>query len=86
VHSCAKLLGEKLRAWRRRKKLPLKAVAGELGVSVSVISEWERGIRFPSSRHLDALSEYTGIPACFLFCPHEIPIENCPVCPELRGE
>lgn len=54
--------------WRRREKTPLKKVAADLGVSVSTISFWELGKRFPTGRHFEKLAEYTGLPPCRLFC------------------
>jgi transcriptional regulator with XRE-family HTH domain len=58
------VLGARLRDWRSRKGYPLKRVAHDLGVSVSVVSQWERGERFPSADNLEALGDYTGIPLC----------------------
>jgi transcriptional regulator with XRE-family HTH domain len=55
-------------AWRRKNNLPLKDVAAELRVSLATISAWERGERFPSAEHFQALVNYTGIPPCQLFC------------------
>ena len=48
------------------RRLPLKKVAAELGVSVAVVSAWENGIRFPSAHHLQQLSTYTGFSVCQL--------------------
>lgn len=64
----AALLGTNLRRWRRARALSLKQVAVEVGVSVSIISAWERGRRFPTSAHLDSLAAHTGLPVCRLFC------------------
>gem|GEM_PF-7060553 len=66
----------RLRQWRELKGLPLKHMAKELGVSISIISEWEHGHRFPSAANLEALAEYTGMSVCCLLyhgpghCPH----------------
>ena len=54
--------------WRRKRHLPLKQVALDLGVAVSTISSWERGARFPTGRHFELLVDYTGLPPCRLFC------------------
>jgi transcriptional regulator with XRE-family HTH domain len=54
--------------WRRKNKIPLKQVAADLGVSVNTVSLWELGKRFPSKRHLEMLTDYTGLPPCKLFC------------------
>jgi len=62
------VLGRNLRRWRHENRLCLKQVAGDLGVSESIVSAWERGARFPSGEHLEAISKHTGIPPCLLFC------------------
>lgn len=61
-------LGKVLREWRTDKGLPLKHVASDLGVSISVVSQWERAKRFPSIQNLLQISEYTKIPVSVLFC------------------
>ena len=54
--------------WRRKKKIPLKQVAADLGLSVNTINLWELGKRFPTGPHFQMLAEYTGMPPCRLFC------------------
>lgn len=56
----------RLRRWRKRKHILLKQMAREMGVSIAVVSAWEKGTRFPSVAHLEQLSAYTGILACQL--------------------
>ncbi len=74
--SVVTILAARLHAWRKRQGVPLKHVAQDLGVSVSVISQWERGLRFPSARNIDNLAGYLNIPVCCLMfdgegpCPH----------------
>jgi transcriptional regulator with XRE-family HTH domain len=57
------------------RQLPLKHVAHDLKVSVSVISQWERGHRFPSLRNLESIAEYLGVPTCYLICAND---DACP--------
>jgi len=54
--------------WRHRKKIPLKKIAADLGLSVATISSWELGERFPTGRNFERLADYTGEPPCRLFC------------------
>lgn len=54
--------------WRRRNHIPLKKIAFDLGVSISTVSSWELGERFPGGFNLNMLVEYTGLPPCKLFC------------------
>ena len=60
--------------WRRKSKIPLKAIAKSLGVSISTISTWESGKRFPTGYNFEMLVEYTGLPPCKLFC---VMADNC---------
>lgn len=57
-----------LKSWRQTNKLPLKAVAEDVGVSIETISAWEHGYRFPSAENLDNLATFIGIPVCRFFC------------------
>ena len=74
--------GTRLHEWRTERHLTLKEVAGALGVSISIVSEWERGHRFPSVDHLYAVSRYTDTPACcYLYydngeCPFKPPTKK----------
>ncbi len=73
----AESFGARLRTWRGEQGHPLKRVAHDLDVSVSVVSQWERGLRFPSVRNLDKIAKYMDLPVCCLLyegimdCPHE---------------
>ena len=61
------LFGRRLRAWRERNGLPLKAIASDLGVSVATVSAWERGDRFPSGQHLEMLARQYKLCVCEFF-------------------
>ncbi len=54
--------------WRQKNRVPLKKIAKDLGVSISTVSCWELGKRFPTAYNFDVLVEYTGLPPCKLFC------------------
>ncbi len=54
--------------WRKKNKIPLKKIAGDLGVSVSTVSGWELGEFFPTGYNFELLVKYTGLPPCKLFC------------------
>jgi transcriptional regulator with XRE-family HTH domain len=67
---------KRLREWRKANRILLKDLAAKVGVSMSTVSAWETGVRFPTGRHLDRLAELMKMPACTLFyhgkrgCPH----------------
>ena len=75
VDRLERVLGRQLRSLRMARKWPIKRVALELGVSVSTVSDWERGERFPSGRHLLELANLFGKPMCQLMCGGP---EKCP--------
>jgi|GEM_PF-1822626 len=61
------LFGRNLRAWRKSKKLLIKEVAADFGVSVSTWCQWETGRRFPAGDYLGLISEYMDVPVCHFF-------------------
>jgi transcriptional regulator with XRE-family HTH domain len=73
--STAERFGKRLRVWRRAEGLPLKRVSHDLDVSVSVVSQWERGLRFPSVKNLDRIAQYMDLPVCSLLYEGK---GNCP--------
>lgn len=72
----AKFLARRLKEWRTEAGLPLKHVARDLGVSVSIVCEWEHAHRFPSISHLEGIAHCMGLPVCCVLyhgpghCPH----------------
>ena len=60
--------------WRRKHKIPLKKIAGDLGISVSTVNLWESGKRFPGGYNFEMLVDYAGLPPCKLFC---VMADNC---------
>jgi len=54
--------------WRQKSNIPLKKIAGDLGLSVATINSWELGKRFPTGYNFEMLTNYTGLPPCRLFC------------------
>ena len=54
--------------WTRGKIIPLKQIARDLDLSVSTVSSWELGERFPTGRNFEMLANYSGMPPCKLFC------------------
>jgi transcriptional regulator with XRE-family HTH domain len=80
------VIAARLRSWRSTRRIPLKQMAADLGVSIATISAWENGRRCPTIEHIAMLSRYTGIPACHLLydgpgdCPiHQSHIASLPI-------
>ena len=53
----------RITAWRKESGLTLKVASEQLGLSLSLICEYEHCRRFPSVEHLYRISQITGIPA-----------------------
>ena len=74
---CARaIFGANLRAWRKKRELPLKSVAYESDICIETVSAWEAGDQFPSPENIDKIAQYTGIPHRCLFC------DLVPPCPD----
>ena len=56
----------KFKECRERKGLSQKYVAVTLGVSPPAISQWEKGVTFPSSENLSKLAELYGVSIDYL--------------------
>jgi ribosome-binding protein aMBF1 (putative translation factor) len=76
VSSVARAFARRLKEWRMEAGLPLKHVARDLGVSVSIVCEWEHAHRFPSFVNLEGIARCMGLPVCCVLyhgrghCPH----------------
>ena len=61
------LIGPRLREARQERKLSLRALAGKIGVTASLLSQIETGQVNPSVDTLHALAEGLGVPTCYFF-------------------
>ena len=58
----AVLLGRRLRALRRLKRLTQLELASEVGISVSMLSTIERGIKYPRVELIRTLARALDVP------------------------
>lgn len=65
------MIGERIRAARKAKKLSQEQLAEELGVSFQAVSTWEQGKFIPDSEHLPALAEALDLSLDALFAQKE---------------
>ena len=72
----AECVGNKLRTWRKEQGYPIKRIAKHLKVSISVVSQWERALRFPSIKNIDQIAEYMGVEVWELFYADELGLEE----------
>ena len=75
--SATDALSKCLHKWREEEGLTLRDVATRLDLSVSTVSTWENGTRFPSGEHLLQLSKLMDVPICGLVYESA---HKCPVC------
>jgi len=61
-------IGLQLRAVRERLGLTLEALSKETGISRSYISEFERGVKLPTSRYLKHLHDRCNVSLHYIFC------------------
>ena len=55
-------VGEKIRIWRKQKKLTQEKFAHLIGRSTDAVSMIERGVNFPSNQTLQEMSKVLNIP------------------------
>lgn len=55
------LIGENIRALRRKRDLTQEELASHLGISFQSVSKWERGDGYPDINMLPALANYFGV-------------------------
>jgi len=73
-----KQFGKRLKEIRTSKQLTQKDLADSTGLSVSFISNLERGVNAPSFNALEILSKSLGIQVRDFFIFHENVMENFP--------
>lgn len=61
------IFSQNLKRLRKEKKILQKDLAKILGVSNSIVSDWEKGIKMPRAGAIQKLSDYFGIPKSLLF-------------------
>jgi transcriptional regulator with XRE-family HTH domain len=66
-------LGHQVRALRKAQKLSLAQLAERSDLSIGNLSQIERGVRSPSVRSLQRLSECLKVPIADLFQPRSLP-------------
>jgi transcriptional regulator with XRE-family HTH domain len=69
VYDVKGLFARRLKAWRKSRRLPLKALAVDLGLTESALCQWEKGVTFPSADNLALIATYAKLPPCHFICP-----------------
>ncbi len=53
--------GQALRAWRHRRSLTQRALAGAVGISAGQVGSWERGLSHPDPAHQARVLAVLGV-------------------------
>ncbi|GHV72252.1 hypothetical protein AGMMS49928_28670 [Spirochaetia bacterium] len=70
------LLGRRIQFYRKQRQLSQAALAEKADISITFISQIERGIKYPTSETLSGISNVLGVEVCELFQEAETPTEN----------
>lgn len=62
-----KVFSDNFKRLRKSKKMLQKDVAKALGVSSSIVSDWEKGIKMPRGATIQKIADFFGIPQNELF-------------------
>jgi transcriptional regulator with XRE-family HTH domain len=70
------ILGKGIRFYRQQRQLSQATLAEKAGVSITFLSNIERGIKYPTSDTLSAIANSLGVEAFELFRHDHSPTEN----------
>ena len=75
----SELIGKRIAAARKAKKMTQEQLGDRLGVSFQAVSTWEQGKFIPDAEHLPALAKALGLSLDALFDEEERPCELKPI-------
>ncbi|GHT97866.1 hypothetical protein FACS1894142_3350 [Spirochaetia bacterium] len=70
------LLGKRIQFYRKKRQLSQAALAERADISITFLSNIERGLKYPTSETLSGIVNGLGIEVCYLFQEAETPTEN----------
>jgi len=71
-----KILGKGIRFYRQQRRLSQAALAEKANISITFLSNIERGIKYPTSDTLSAIANCLGVEVFELFHHDHSPSEN----------
>jgi len=75
-HELRAILGKGIRFYRQQRQLSQAALAEKAGISITFLSNIERGIKYPTSDTLSAISNGLDVEVFELFRHDHSPVEN----------
>jgi len=70
------LLGKRIQFYRKQQKLSQAVLAEKADISITFLSQIERGIKYPTSETLSRIANSLGVEVCELFQEGEPPAEH----------
>jgi transcriptional regulator with XRE-family HTH domain len=70
------LLGKRIQFYRKKRQLSQAALAERADISITFLSNIERGIKYPTSETLSCIANGLGVNLCDLFQDAETPADN----------
>jgi transcriptional regulator with XRE-family HTH domain len=70
------LLGKRIRFYRKRRQLSQAVLAERADISITFLSNIERGLKYPTSETLSGIANGLGVEVYSLFQEDETPTEN----------
>jgi transcriptional regulator with XRE-family HTH domain len=61
------LLGKQIKFYRKKRQLSQAALAERAGISITFLSNIERGLKYPTSETLSCIANGLGVNLCDLF-------------------
>jgi transcriptional regulator with XRE-family HTH domain len=70
------LLGRRIQFYRKQRQLSQATLAEKVDISITSLSQIERGIRYPTSETLSAIANALEVEVGELFRDGEVPVEQ----------
>ena len=70
------LLGKKIQFYRKQRQFSQATLAEKADISITFLSQIERGIKYPTSETLSSITNALGVEVCDLFQDAETPTEH----------
>ncbi|GHV94585.1 hypothetical protein AGMMS50293_09050 [Spirochaetia bacterium] len=70
------LLGRRIQFYRKQRQLSQATLAEKADISITFISQIERGIKYPTSETLSGITNALGVEVCELFQEDKTPAEH----------
>ena len=70
------ILGKQIQFYRKQRQFSQAVLAEKSDISITFLSQIERGIKYPTSETLSSITNALGVEVCELFQDKETPAEH----------